>query len=121
MSKFIDAIQSQIIDSYKRPVFYKENLASNKTNNLHCNMEVSKSHITVENTYKFSVEYSQKIICEPQFEKQALNSFIDKLQDVIYGQFIEHLYDLEISILQKDQARAMQQISNIINEVKGGK
>jgi len=107
MSKFINAIQTQLLG--QRPIYPSLSVSTVK--------EFEAVSYDTLAKYLISVSFEQIITCRPEELSYAKDNVVKELREIIYGEFRDNILQLERAVYARDEKVIFQKIGDIMQEV----
>ena len=113
MSKFINAIEAQILPSQR-------SVRVSPKCNLSASTEISDKHFSMQQAYRVEVVWKQIGFCLPKDLSHVKAATVELLREEIYGDMRKMILDLELAIYENDIEAALSRIRDMKAEILGG-
>lgn len=115
MSKFLDAVTSELTGQRAPKPFWFEPLSTRLTTAL-----VDPQYLE---EIKFEVKYTMTQYCDPSLPSEAkselMRSFMSQLREAVYGDLREHVIELQRAMYEYDHKAMYDKVNDIMREICG--
>jgi hypothetical protein len=116
MSKFINQIESELMDDRYAPRWIKPLSASIALDTAD---SFDREPFDEMRTYKIKVEYKLMTCCFPRDKDKITSNVVSQMREEIYGEFRVRIHELQRAILSQDSDTANSICRDLLTEMYG--